>query len=164
MIFFFLNLEKRKVVKSTAKRDNINSVQASNINREQSWLKISFGPSKRKMCAPVKKKHATSQVFINFHFINLPVVLVCFLWFLTVSVSELVELGRDKSSLITSSFLMVGNKDLETVKHMKQTTKNEITLSLVFSDKVDKSSFNNISRYFLCQEKCDLINLLYSIG
>lgn len=50
---------------------------------------------------------------------------------------------------------MVGNKDLETVKHMKQTAKNEITLSLVFSDKVDKSSFNNISRYFLCQEKCD---------
>lgn len=67
-----------------------------------------------------KQNHATSQVFINFH---LPVVLVCFLWFVTVSVSKLVELGRDKSSLIASSFLMVENKDLETFKHMKQATK-----------------------------------------
>lgn len=67
-----------------------------------------------------EKKHATNQVFVYF---CLPVVLVCFLWFLTVNVSEFVELGRDRSSLTASSFLIVGNKDLETVKYMKQTTK-----------------------------------------
>lgn len=67
-----------------------------------------------------EKKHATNKMFIPF---CLPVLLAHLRWFLTVSVSDLVELGRGRSSLTASSFLMVGNKDLETVKYMKQTTK-----------------------------------------
>ena len=81
----------------------------------------------------VRKTQTTKHVFIHFH---LPVVLVHGLWFLSVSVVELIELGKGKSSLTTSSSLIIGVKTWKVSNTSNKVLKKEIT----FSGKVGKSS------------------------
>lgn len=53
MIFF--KFWKKKIGKKYSKERQVNSVLASNINRELSWLQVIFGPNVRKMCVTMRK-------------------------------------------------------------------------------------------------------------